>query len=124
MEKKILVVDDEPKIVQVITSRLKANHYETCAAFDGMQAVHLAHEQKPDLIILDIRMPAGGGMSVYKNLKMSSDTATIPIIFLTADASPETREKVLEMGAEGFITKPFDSEDLMKKVNDILGEGA
>ncbi len=122
MGKKILVVDDEPKIVQVVSSRLKASGYETIAAFDGMQAVQLAHHENPDLIILDIRMPAGGGMSVLKNLKISAKTATIPVIFLTADASTETKDKVLEMGAEGFITKPFDSEDLLKKVREVLKE--
>ena len=122
MAKKILVVDDEPKVVQVVISRLKANHFETVAAYDAMQAVHLAHAEQPDLIILDIRMPAGGGKSAYKNLKMSAKTATIPVIFLTADASPETKQEVLEMGADGFVTKPFDSEDLLRAIKGILGE--
>jgi len=122
MAKKILIVDDEPKIIQLLSTRLKARGYDVIAAYDTVQAVKMAHDGKPDLIILDIRMPAGGGMAAFNNLKMSANTMNIPIIFLTADQSDETKKKALEMGAEDFITKPFDGELLVKKVKDILKE--
>ncbi|MFH1769017.1 MAG: response regulator [Candidatus Omnitrophota bacterium] len=118
--KKILVADDDVNIVQLIASRLKREKYNVIAAYDGMQAVNIAHEQRPDLIILDIKMPAGGGMSVYDDLKMSSHTALIPVVFITAYSSSEIKEKVLNMGARDFIAKPFNSEDLLLKVERAL----
>ncbi len=122
MAKKILIVDDETKIVQLVASRLRANGYEVFSAYDGIQGVQVAHREKPDCIILDIRMPAGGGTTVFRYLKMSAETSTIPIVFLTADASPETKKKALEEGAEAFLTKPFQAEDLLRTVRDILHE--
>lgn len=119
--KKILVVDDEMNIVKLIASRLKANNYEVIVACDGLFAVKMAHEQKHDLIILDILMPAGNGLTVYKNLQDSIETAVIPVIFLTACASEEMRKQTLEMGAKDFVSKPFNAEDLLTKVKDVLG---
>jgi DNA-binding response OmpR family regulator len=86
-KKKILVVDDERDIVKVLVIRLQSSGYEVITAFDGAQGVFMAHKEKPDLVILDIRMPAGDGFSVAERLKRSSHTWTIPIIFLTG--SPE-----------------------------------
>jgi len=122
MAKKILVVDDEPHIVKTIASRLMSKNYEVVAAYDGVQAIAKARKEKPDLIILDIKMPAGGGVSVYESLKDLIDTAITPVIFITAYPSEETRQKVLEMGAEDFITKPFEPLDLLAKVRKALGE--
>jgi DNA-binding response OmpR family regulator len=82
----------------------------------------MAHEEKPDLIILDIMMPAGNGLSVFKNLQDSVATAFIPVIFLTACASEETRKQALEMGAKDFLTKPFNAEELLLKVKKALAE--
>lgn len=120
--KKILVVDDEKNIVKLIASRLKANNYEVVAACEGLYAIKMAHEEKPDLIILDIMMPAGNGLSVFKNLQDSVATAFIPVIFLTACASEETRKQALEMGAKDFLTKPFNAEELLLKVKEALAE--
>ncbi|MFH1664763.1 MAG: response regulator [Candidatus Omnitrophota bacterium] len=121
MPKKILVVDDEINIVKVLVSRLAAAGYEVVAAYDGMQAVASAHREKPDLIILDIQMPAGSGVNVFDNLARSANTILIPVIFITAFADEETREKVMKMGARDFIAKPFDSGTLLAKVAAILG---
>jgi DNA-binding response OmpR family regulator len=82
-KKKILIVDDERDIVKVLVIRLESSGYEVISAFDGAQGVFMAHKENPDLIILDIRMPAGDGFSVAERLKRSSHTWTIPIIFLT-----------------------------------------
>ena len=122
MPKKILIVDDEPNIVRLLASRLKANKYDVMAAYDGVQAVRIAHEEMPDLIILDIRMPAGGGMTVCDNLKSSVDTTFIPIIFITAHPSDELKKKADDLGAVDFIPKPFDAEDLLAKVKKALGD--
>jgi two-component system KDP operon response regulator KdpE len=120
MPKKILVVDDEPNIVRVIAERLHAHGYEVITASDGLYAVIKAHNDKPDLIILDVRMPAGGGTSVFENLRMTSDTKMIPVIFITAYPDDELRRQVMEMGAEDFVAKPFDADDLLVKVRKAL----
>ena len=124
MPKKILIVDDEPNVLRVIASRLMAQKYDIVTASDGVYAVKKAHEEKPDLIILDIKMPAGGGLNVFENLRMTTDTMMIPIIFITAHPSDELKRKVLEMGAEDFIAKPFNADDLLAKVKKALKEDA
>jgi len=122
MPKKILVVDDELNVLKVIASRLKANNYDVVTASDGIYAVKKAIEEKPDLIILDIKMPAGGGVSVFENLKLLDGTMTTPIIFITAYPTEEIKRKVLEMGAEDFVAKPFNPDELLAKVKKALGE--
>ena len=122
MPKKILIVDDEINVIKVIASRLKANNYDVVSASDGTFAIKKAIEEKPDLIILDVRMPAGGGVSVFENLKRLDSTMMTPIIFITAHPTEEIKQQVLEMGANDFVAKPFDPEDLLVKVRKALGE--
>jgi len=120
MAKKILVVDDEPDIIKMLGTRLKANGYEVISAQDGVQAVSVAHKEKPDLIILDVKMPAQDGYTVYENLQMASNTSMIPVIFLTALPSEEVEKKVQELGADGYISKPFDTEDILSKIKELM----
>jgi len=122
MAKKILIVDDEPNIVKLLASRLMAHQYDVMMAYDGVQAIKKAREDKPDLIILDFKMPAGDGVTVFENLHVLGDTWLIPVIFITAYPSEEIRQKVLDMGAVDFLTKPFDAEELLDKVRKALGE--
>jgi len=122
MAKKILVVDDEPQIVRLLSQRLKANGYETFAANDGYQCLKMAQEVKPDLILLDIKMPAGGGVEAFNNLKSSVYTEMIPIIFITANHSDEVKREVMNMGADGFFAKPFNSVDLLNQIKGLIGE--
>ena len=121
-KKKILIVDDEPNVVTTLSTRLRANNYEVIAAFDAMQAVRQAHRENPDLIILDIRMPGGGGYTAFERIKLSADTALIPIIFLSALPPAEVKRKAKELGADDFIPKPFESEVLLGKIKKLLGE--
>jgi DNA-binding response OmpR family regulator len=120
--KKILVVDDDRDIVELLVSRLQANNYEVMVGYDGLRAVDQAINHQPDLIILDMRMPAGSGESVYQRLKNSTRTAVIPVIFITAFTGEDLKEKVLKMGARDFISKPFDAQVLLDKIKKILGE--
>jgi len=122
MPKKILIVDDEINVIRVIAARLKASHYDVVTASDGLYAVQKAHEEKPDLIILDVRMPVGGGRGVFENLRMTSDTMMIPVIFITAYADDDLRRYLLEMGAVDFVTKPFNADELLEKVKKALKE--
>jgi DNA-binding response OmpR family regulator len=122
MAKKILIVDDEKQIVLLLASRLKANNYEVIVAYDALQAVAQAFSEKPDLILLDIKIPAGSGVSVMDNLRNSAITALIPVIVITAYPSIEIQQKVKEMGAVGFISKPFKAEDVLPRIRKVLGE--
>ena len=116
MGKRILVADDEPRTVELLSSRLRANGYEVTTAYDAQQCVKIALEERPDLIILDLKMPAGGGLYAFGRLKASPKTAAIPMIFVTAYPFEAIRKEVLEMGAKDFVAKPFDGDDLLKKV--------
>lgn len=120
MKKKILIVDDELPIIRLLSLRLKANNYDIASAHDGYECVEKAKAELPDLILLDIKMPGGGGINAFKTLKKSEDTKSIPVIFITAYPSAEIKKMVMEMGAQGFIAKPFDTELLTDSVNKIL----
>ena len=120
MKKKILVVDDEPTIVRLLSLRLKAHNFDVISAYDGYQCVEAAKLELPDLILLDIKMPLGGGIKAYETLKSIAKTSLIPVIFITAFPSTEVKKQVMEMGAEDFISKPFNSDVLIEKINVIL----
>ena len=120
--KKILIADDDPDILMLLSSRLKANGYDVVTAHNGVWVVVKALKEHPDLIVLDINMPSGNGISVFEQLKKHIHTMFTPIIFITGYPSFKVREKVIEMGADGFIAKPFDSDELIFKVEQSLGE--
>jgi CheY-like chemotaxis protein len=124
MAKKILIVDDDKQIVLLLASRLRANQYEIVVAFDAVQAIAQAFAEKPDLILLDMKMPAGSGISVMDSLRNSVNTAVTPIIVITAYPSPEIQQAVKKMGAAGFISKPFKAEDVLSRIRRALGEGS
>lgn len=121
MKKKILVVDDEEQILKLLTMRLQTNNYEVVSAKDGYQCTQMAKVEKPDLILLDIKMPNGGGINAFEILRNNIDTKIIPVIFITSYPSLEVKKQVTEMGASGFISKPFDIEELIMKIRSIIG---
>jgi len=92
------------------------------SAYDGYQCVEVAKLELPDMILLDIKMPLGGGIKAYETLKSINKTSLIPVIFITAFPSTEVKKQVMEMGAEDFISKPFNSDVLIEKINVILGK--
>ena len=119
-KKKILVIDDMPNIVTMVKARLEASGYEVITALDGQQGLTYANAEKPDLIILDIVMPAGGGYSVYTRLRMSPKTRSVPVIFLTAKDKPEDVARAYKLGAEYFVKKPYKPEMLLGTVKKVL----
>ncbi|NWF92214.1 MAG: response regulator [Syntrophaceae bacterium] len=119
-KKKILVIDDMPNVVTMLKARLEASGYEVIAAFDGQQGLAHAYAEKPDLIILDIVMPAGGGYSVYSRLKMSPKTRSVPVIFLTAKDRPEDVARAYKLGAQYYVKKPYKPEMLLETVKKVL----
>jgi len=119
-KKKILVIDDMPNIVTMVKARLEASGYEVIAALDGQQGLNYAYSENPDLIILDIVMPAGGGYSVYTRLKMSPKTRSVPVIFLTAKDRPEDVARAYNLGAQYYVKKPYKPEMLLETVKRVL----
>jgi len=118
-KKTIMVVDDNPDIITIVKTILEGKGYNVHSAFSGVELLNLLKDQKPDLIILDIMMPEMDGLEVLTRLKGVTDTATIPIILLTAKVQ---YEDVLG-GADYYITKPFTSTQLVNGINLLLGEG-
>ena len=119
-KKRILIVDDERDIVKALTIRLRGAGYEVVTAFDGAQGIFMAHKEKPDLILLDIRMPAGNGFSVAEKLKQSVDTLAIPVIFLTGSPEKNSEEKAMALGARFYVKKPYDPEELLDAIKRAL----
>lgn len=123
MGKKILVVDDEPFIVQMVTSRLTASGYETISGCDGQEALQKARSEKPDLIILDVMMPKLDGYQVCATLKQDVRFQKIPIILFTAKSGEEAeRIGVQDCGADAYVPKPFDAKMLLGKISELLKE--
>ena len=121
MSKKILVVDDEPNIVKLVESRLKASGYDVATAKDGQDAIAKAKQIKPDLILLDIMMPGMNGQEVLKELKKDASVSAIPVIMLTAKQETDDIVKsIVNGGAVDYIVKPFIATDFLKKINTAL----
>jgi DNA-binding response OmpR family regulator len=115
--KKILIVDDEKKIVEIIKAYLEREGFQTISAFDGKKAIDLALSLRPDLVILDLMLPEVSGWDVCRAIRKVSE---VPIIMLTA--KDEVTDKIvgLEMGADDYITKPFDTKELVSRVRAVL----
>jgi DNA-binding response OmpR family regulator len=120
MEKRILIVDDEKVWVQMLTIGLEHEGYQIGVAFDAMQAMTQAVQFKPNLILLDITMPAGGGLGALKNIRTNSKTFSIPVIVLTARVDKATKGAVEELGISEYFSKSVDMAVLLEKVKEIL----
>ncbi len=118
--KKILIVDDEQDIVESLKFVLEAEEYECYTAFNGEDGLKSAKEIIPDLIILDIMMPKMNGYKISRLLKFDSKYKDIPIIMLTARSQEEDKLIGEETGANEYITKPFDLDAVVEKVNEYL----
>jgi CheY-like chemotaxis protein len=121
MPKRILVVDDEPDILKVIEVRLKAQGYEILTAVDGKEALDLIQQQKPDLVLLDLRLPVMDGYEVCRRMKSDNELKGIPVIILTATVPEKLAQKMEELKADDYMTKPFVPENLLKKVKKFVG---
>ena len=119
--KKILIVDDEQDIVESLKFVLEAADYTCYLAYNGEEGLRLAKEIMPDLIILDVMMPKINGFKVSRLLKFDSKYKNIPILMLTARSQEEDKLIGEETGADEYITKPFDLDAVLKKVNGYLG---
>src|SRR4030042_3139377 len=122
MPKKILVVDDEAQLVDMVKVRLEANNYLVLTAFDGQEGLEKACKDNPDLIILDLMLPQMDGYKVCGLLKADTRYNKIPIIMFTARAQGSDIKMGEKVGAEAYITKPFEPEELIAKIKALLKE--
>jgi len=118
--KRVLIVDDEPDILKTVIFRLKKAGYQVITARDGKTALELAREERPDLILLDVRLPVMDGCDVCQSLKSDDNFKKIPVIFLTASVADKIADKTKASGANDYIIKPFEPEELLDKVKNIL----
>ncbi|MGC8743894.1 MAG: response regulator [Verrucomicrobiia bacterium] len=117
---KVLVIDDEPDVLELIEYNLTAAGFNVIKASEGNEAIKKAREQSPDLIVLDIMLPGIDGFEICKILKRDKTTASIPIIMLTAKAEEVDRIVGLELGADDYITKPFSPRELTLRIKTLL----
>ncbi len=117
---KILVIDDEPEITEVIDAFLKSSGYEVLTENQAIVAVEKVKEFKPDLILLDIMMSGMDGYQVCEELKKQPDTKNIPILFLTGKDSRDDSGKSFKVGGDMFIKKPFSGDRLLEIINIVL----
>lgn len=120
MNAKILVVDDEKDILDLVTYNLKKEGIETAVSSDGQEALALIKKNRYDLIVLDLMLPGMTGIDICKVLKSSEETAAVPIIMLTAKSDELDKVLGLEMGADDYVTKPFSPRELIARVKAVL----
>ena len=118
---KILVVDDEKDVTDLISFRLEASGYEVIKAYDGQEALEKARKEKPELIILDIMLPKMDGYKVCGLLKGDTRYNKVPILMFTAKAEESDKKLGREVGADAYITKPFEAEVVLAKIKELLG---
>lgn len=121
---KIMIVDDDPDLRQALRLRLRANHYDTVNAVDGYSAIALAYKEHPDLIILDLGLPAGNGFVVLDRLQRDDKLSSIPVIVLTARDPQSSEGRALQAGAAAFFQKPADNADLLDVIRASLCHAA
>jgi CheY-like chemotaxis protein len=117
---RILVIDDEQAVIEAVRLKLIGFEFELISAGDGSEGLHKAHAEKPDLIILDIMLPKIDGYRLCRMLKFDEKYKKIPVIVLTAKSEDSDMEQAKKMGADAFLTKPFNGEDLKQTIQSLL----
>ena len=123
-DKKVLVVDDEIHIVQVVAIKLRNNGFEVLTAEDGQQALEIATSQKPDIIVTDFQMPVMTGLELIKELRKRSDTSDIGIIMLTARGFSIEDDQKDQLNISACLSKPFSPRELLEQVEKVLQQKA
>ena len=118
---KVLIVDDSKNIRKLVGVVLGKDNYETYEAGNGLDALEMVKRYSPDIVILDMIIPAVNGIEVCRKIKANHETRDTSVIFLTSEATDEAREKAHEVGAEIYMTKPFEPRDLRNAVKEVLG---
>ncbi len=121
MSKTVLLIEDDPDTQMGLKLRLEFSDYEVHIASDGVSAISLARTVKPDLILLDLGLPAGDGYVVMERLKALGGVSTVPIVVLTARVAATNKDRSIEAGASAFLTKPVDNAELVGTIDRLTG---
>lgn len=121
---KILIVDDEAGIVNIVKLRLEANDYCVVTAYDGEEALEKTSQEMPDLIVLDLMLPKMDGYMICSLLKKNARYAAIPIILFSARSTEADKALGMKVGADAYITKPVDMDVLLAKIEELLAKKA
>ena len=119
MTKKILIVDDERNVIELLSVNLLAHGFKVISAEDGEEGLNKAFKEFPDLILLDMRLPKLNGLELCERLKADKRTKHIPLFFLTAAAQREDVEKAISAGSDCYFTKPFDIQHVIQNIKKI-----
>ena len=122
--KRILLIDDEKDLLELLGEFLEASDYEVLKASDGKEGLALARQEKPDLILLDVMMPRMDGYKMCRFLKSQKKCRDIPVILLTARSQVQDRKFGKELGVDAYVTKPFEHGELLKKIKHCLAQNA
>jgi DNA-binding response OmpR family regulator len=117
---KVLIVEDDPDVRGLLNTRLRQRSYDTAVATDGMSAVVVARREQPDLIVLDLGLPAGDGFTVMERLRSITSLADVPVVVITARDAATNREKAESFGAVAFVEKPIDFDQLLETIDGLL----
>jgi DNA-binding response OmpR family regulator len=121
-EKKVLVVDDDHHLVLGLSARLKATGYSVVSAMDAISAITVARKEAPDLVILDLGLPAGDGFVVLERMRALAELAATPVIVLSARDPVENEKRALEAGALAYFQKPPENHEFLNAIRQALGE--
>jgi len=120
VKKRILVVEDEPRVLKVLEKRLELAGYEVISAMDGIAGLELARTGKPDLVVLDLMLPGMDGREVCWAIRHDPERSQLPILMLTVLAQDTDIYRGMVVGANAYLTKPFDSDVLLRRITDLL----
>ena len=119
-EKKVLIVDDEVHIINVVAIKLRNNGYDVLSADNGAEAYELAYREKPDIIVTDFQMPAMTGLELVEKLRQNEQMKDTPVIMLTARSFAISKEQQEQLQISGCLSKPFSPRELLENIEDIL----
>ena len=123
MKKNIMVVDDDAEVAMIIEEILKTHNYRVVIAGDGLRAIERSHQEKLDLILMDVLLPYFSGFWFCNAFKHRPETSHIPIVVVSSLSSPEDIQKAYQVGASGYLKKPFDSDQLLEVVSKTMQLG-
>ena len=123
-KQRVLVVDDEPSIAKILRKQLEVAGFEVSVAVDGAEGLVKVREFRPEVVVLDVMLPKLNGHQVCATLKQDAELKHIPVLMLTAKAQRKDQDEGLQSGADAFLTKPFQLEELLGQVRRLLGHAA
>lgn len=121
MSPRVLVVDDDPQVLRLMRVNLELEGYDVVSAPDGEEALEAVLNERPDVVVCDVMMPGMDGLTVLRNLRSNPRTSKIPFVVVSAKAQRTDVKAALDMGADRYITKPFDPQELLDAVEHLVG---